>query len=179
MQLDFSAFEELFQLHYKALARASFRIVNDKDIAEDIVQDIFCKLWEKREEIHITTSLKSYLYQSTINHSLNNIRKVKRSDERENAFVSSHSSQEESNAESQMAVKEIQELVNEAVDLLPNACRKVFVLSRFEHLSYKEIASHLGISPKTVDNQMVKALKHLRTHLKVYIKILLLFFFLQ
>jgi RNA polymerase sigma-70 factor, ECF subfamily len=175
MQLDFSAFEDLFQLHYKSLARASCRIVGDEDVAEDIVQDIFCKFWEKKDEIQITTSLKSYLYQSTINHSLNHIKKLKRSDKREEFFVSSHSS-EENNAESQMALKEIQELVKTSIDLLPNACRTVFVLSRFQHLSYKEIASNLGISPKTVDNQMVKALKHLRKHLRVYIKILLIFF---
>ena len=174
MQLDFSSFEALFQQHYKSLARASFRIVGDKDVAEDVVQDMFCKLWEKKDEIQITTSIKSYLYQSTINYSLNHLKKNKRSEKREELFVSSHSS-EESNAESNMALKEIHELVKIAVDLLPQACRTVFVLSRFEHLSYKEIASNLGISPKTVDNQMVKALKHMRKHLSVYIKVFLLF----
>lgn len=177
MQLDFSAFKSLFQLHYKSLARASYRIISDKDVAEDIVQDIFCKLWEKKDEIQISTSLKSYLYQSTINHSLNHLKKLKRSGIREELFVSSNLS-EENNAESNIALKEINEIVKTAVDLLPQACRTIFVLSRFQHLSYKEIASNLGISPKTVDNQIVKALKHLRKHLKAYIKIFLIFFLL-
>lgn len=176
MLLDFSAFEALFKLHYKSLAQTAFRVVNDRDVAEDLVQDIFCKLWEKRSELQITTSVKAYLYQSTINHSLNYIKKAKRAETRELHFYSSRSS-EENTSDAPFAVKELNERVNIAVNSLPVACRNVFILSRFEHHSYKQIATALNISVKTVESQMVKALKHLRKCLGTVIE--LLFFFMM
>lgn len=172
MLLDFSAFEALFKLHYKSLAQTAFRIVNDKDVAEDLVQDIFCKLWEKRSELQINTSVKSYLYQSTINHSLNYLKKLKRAEIRDVHFYSSTSA-EENTSDRLFAVKEMSERVQIAVNLLPGACRNVFILSRFEHLSYKQIAATLNISVKTVENQMIKALKHLRKHLGCVIEFLI------
>ena len=161
MEMDLSAYEALFKMHYAPLARAAFRIVNDPDVAEDLVQDIFFKLWEKKDTLNITISLKSYLYQSTINHSLNYLKKVKRSDARESFFETSRS-EESNNSESYVALKETARQVDLAVNSLPDACRTVFILSRYEHLSYREIAQQLEISVKTVENHMVKALKHLR-----------------
>jgi len=161
LMLDISGFEALFQVNYRLLCATSYRIVQDKDIAEDIVQDVFFKLWEKREVLIINTSLKAYLFQSTINQSLNYIRKYKNALKRESAYgedTASHSNF----VEQAMALKEIGSRIDTAMNALPEACRTVFVLSRYEQLSYKQIAVKLDISVKTVENHMVKALKHLR-----------------
>ena len=177
MLLDFSAYEALFKLHYRSLAQTAFRIVNDRDVAEDLVQDIFCKLWEKRAELQITVSVKAYLYQSTINHSLNYIKKVRRAEIRETEYQSFRPGEDHA-ADTVYAVKELTGRVQLAVNTLPEACRNVFILSRFEHLSYKQIADALNISVKTVENQMVKALKHLRKRLGCFIEFLIFFMML-
>ena len=94
------------------------------------------------------------------------MKKVKRTDEREALFYSSICS-EQNNVESQLDLKETNLIVQQAVDMLPLACRTVFVLSRFEQMSHKEIAAQLDISAKTVENQIGKALKHLRKYLSL------------
>jgi RNA polymerase sigma-70 factor (ECF subfamily) len=139
-------------------------MVGDVDVAQDLVQDVFCKFWEKQPQLEIKISLKAYLYKSVFNHSLNYLKKVKRTDEREALFYSSAYT-EQNNVESQLDLKETNLLVQRAIDSLPSACRAVFVLSRFEQMSHKEIAVQLDISTKTVENQIGKALKHLRKYL--------------
>ena len=161
IMLVISGFEALFQVNYQPLCATSFRIIQDKDIAEDIVQDVFFKLWEKREVLTINTSLKAYLFQSTINQSLNYIRKYKNALKRESAYgedIASHSNF----VEMAMAQKDAGSKIDGAVNALPEASRTVFVLNRYEQLSYKQIAAKLDISVKTVENHMVKSLKHLR-----------------
>jgi len=169
--LDISGFEALFQVNYEPLARTAYRIVKDKDIAEDIVQDVFCRLWEKKDSLNITDSLKSYLFKSTINQSLNYLKKIKNAGVREELF-SFETAADVNSTEYTIALKETSGLVETAVGLLPDACRTIFVLSRYENLSYKEIALKLNISVKTVEAQMTKALKHLR---KCLLSILILF----
>lgn len=166
MGFDFSKFEELFHTNYKSLVQVSYRIVGDVDVAQDLVQDVFCKFWEKQANLEINSSHKAYLYKSVFNHSLNHLKKVKRTDEREALFCSSICS-EQNNVESQLDLKETNLIVQQAVDMLPSACRAVFVLSRFEQMSHKEIAAQLDISAKTVENQIGKALKHLRKYLSL------------
>ncbi|WP_207427771.1 RNA polymerase sigma-70 factor [Pedobacter sp. SYSU D00535] len=169
---DISSFEALFQVNYASLCATSYRIVQDRDIAEDIVQDVFVKLWEKKDEIKITTSLKAYLFQSTINQSLNYLKKYKNSLNRETAF-GRETGVDINSTEQIMALKEVSRRVDEVVEALPDACRTVFILSRYEQLSYKAIAEKLNISVKTVENHMTKALKYLRKHL-LFISLLIL-----
>ena len=168
---DLSGFEALFQLHYRALCATAFRIVQDKEIAEDIVQDVFYKLWVKRESLHINTSLKAYLIQSTINRSINYTKKYNNTLSRELHF-GMETSNDANTTEQALDFKETSGKVEAAIKALPPACRSVFVLSRYENLSYKEIARDLDISVKTVENQMSKALKHLRQRLLTTIIIL-------
>lgn len=161
LSFDISGFESLFQVNYQPLCAAAYRIVQDKDIAEDIVQDVFINVWEKREILDISISVKAYLFKSTINQSLNHIKKVSNINQRE-ARYSSEAGEDVNSTEQIIALKETRQRIDAAINALPDGCRTVFILSRYEHLSYKEIASELGISVKTVENQMVKALKHLR-----------------
>ncbi|WP_256014041.1 RNA polymerase sigma-70 factor [Desertivirga xinjiangensis] len=176
LMLDISGFEALFQVNYQSLCASSFRIVQDKDIAEDIVQDVFYRLWEKRDSLIITSSLKAYLFQSTINQSLNYIKKYKNALKREDLY-GSETMEDVNDVEQAMALKEVNQRVEAAVKALPEACRMVFILSRYDQLSYKEIASKLDISVKTVEGQMSKALKHLRSWLLTGLSLINLFFF--
>jgi RNA polymerase sigma-70 factor, ECF subfamily len=161
--------EALFKAYYTALCRTAFRVVNDRDTAEDLVQEVFMKVWNNRQALQINTSLKAYLHRSTVNTALNYLEKNKRQVNMEaedliRAAPASHQLEEH------LGLKEVETRVEEAIRSLPPACRTIFVLSRYEHMSYQEIADSLNLSIKTVENQMGKALKTMREYLKVYIR---------
>lgn len=159
--------ELLFKQYYSPLCRTVNRIVNDTDAAEDLVQDVFMKVWNNRQTLEINYSFKSYLYRSAINSALNYLEKNKKKTALEDSAYSMPAGTE---ADDQLHFEEVQQRVKEATEALPPACKTIFVLSRHENMSYKEIAEALQISPKTVENQMGKALKHFREYLNVYIK---------
>lgn len=174
---DERAFEQLFKTHYQSLCRRAYTLLNDMDEAEETVQQVFITVWEKRNEMQVQESIKSYLFKSVHNASLNRIKhnQVKM------RFV--HAEQIRYEAEPPVTeislANELQSRISEAIETLPEQCRMVFKLSRFEEMKYAEIAAHLGISIKTVENQMGKALKILRNLLKDYMVILLLFLHAQ
>lgn len=172
MELDVSAFEALFKVNYSSLCLTAIRIINDKAIAEDIVQDVFLQIWKKRDVLKIEGSLKAYLHKSVINQSLNYHTKQKSSLLREQIHY--HETNEAINTVEQKIFSRDTEIkINQIINSLPEGCRRIFILSRFEQMSYKQIAETLEISVKTVENQMSKALKILRENL--YIIILLTF----
>ncbi len=171
---DRAAFEALFRLHYRALCAFAMQYVKDSDQAEDLVQDLFFRLWMDREKLQITTSVKSYLFASVRNRSLSLLKTKGRvrslneeSDEREDEATRSEDEHAQRIAR-----------VQDAIDRLPEERRKVFKLSRYEGLKYHEIADRMGISVKTVENQMGKALKTLREELKDLVPLLPWLFFL-
>jgi RNA polymerase sigma-70 factor (ECF subfamily) len=164
--------ELLFKHYYSPLCRTVNRIVRDTDAAEDLVQDVFMKVWNNRQTLEINVSMKSYLYRSAINSALNYLEKNKRQSPLEEVSFSEPSA---NNTEEWMNAAEVQQRVHEATEALPPACKTIFILSRHENMSYKEIADTLQISPKTVENQMGKALKHFREYLNAYIKYLFSF----
>ena len=159
--LDISALEALFEVHYKSMVITAFRIVQDRDIAEDIVQNVFINAWRKRNNITIRTSLKFYLFRSAIGQSLSYIKKIKNV----NALEELKESGREINNFSDdfsFALPDTRKRTEDAIALLPPACRTVFVLSRYEQLSYKEIALKLNVSEHIVETQVSKALRYLR-----------------
>lgn len=157
------SFEEIFKLHYKGLCRIANKVLNDKAAAEDVVQDVFLKLWVKREDIPVIQSVKSYLYKSTINASLNYLSGRKRT-------TRLHDWELVRASEAQgIQSKELDSQVDQAINRLPPKCKTIFVLSRQEGMKYQQIADHLGISVKTVENQMGKALQILRERLKPFL----------
>ena len=172
---DEKAFEQLFKRLYEPLCRSASLLLNDHDEAEEMVQHVFISLWEKRREIKITSSVESYLYRAVRNASLNSIKheKVKRSFSEEQIILNSSNKP----ASYHSLQNELQGEILKAIESLPEQCRLVFKLSRFEDMKYAEIAAELGISIKTVENQMGKALKVLREKLKDYL--LLIIFFIQ
>lgn len=159
---DESKFEQLYKEYYKALYAYAFSMLRDEYLAEEVVQTVFMRLWEKRSMMDVHTSWKSYLYRAVYHEALN-VLKHKQVRER---YASQHVREEAvlSNDDSELRIRLFQ-----ALGELPEKCRAVFQLSRFEELKYHEIATQLGISIKTVEAHMGKALKTLRVRLAEFI----------
>ena len=171
-QGDEKAFEMIFKANYASLVGYALKILNDREEAEEMVQEVFVTVWEKRRELNIEVSLKSYLYRSVHNRSLNqkakaNVRRMYADQQSDN-----HNHTE---ANTLLHHNELQMQLSQALDKLPEQCRKVFELSRFEGLKYAEIATHMNIALKTVENQMGKALRILREELNDFLTVYLLF----
>lgn len=168
---DKTVLKELFQAYYTPVCNAIHRFIRDKNLVEDLAQEVFLRFWDKRQKINITSSVKAYLHRMAVNEALAHLRKNKRYHEEE--FTADISSGEEVGAEEQYLYTELEDNIKAAIDSLPPKCRAVFQLSRYEELTYKEIAERMEISVKTVENQMGKALKVLRQKLKSYLHIFL------
>ncbi len=151
---------KLFNDYYVDLCKKAFRIINNKVISEDIVQEVFFKLWMNKDKIIIKTSLKAYLHRMVFNESISYLRKNKEIF----SFLEDIEIEDidENNAEKLMENKDIKKNIDNAINKLPPACKTIFLLSRIDELSYKQIAEKLDLSVKTVENQMGKALKILR-----------------
>jgi RNA polymerase sigma-70 factor (ECF subfamily) len=157
-------FEEMYKAHYDALRNSAQHIIGDNDASHDIVQEVFLKLWHRREELNFILNQKAYLFKSVINASITYLEKNKK-------IVPFLEMEIESprNADSKMLLKELEVKVQLALNNLPPKCKAVFVLSRFEELKNKEIAELLGLSLKTVENQMGIAIKKMREELHPYL----------
>jgi RNA polymerase sigma-70 factor, ECF subfamily len=169
---DRKVFETIFNTYYDPLVRYCMQRVYSQEDAEEIAQDIFIKLWVKRNELLITTSLQSYLYRTALNKVINykehhDVRKA----HREHVLATSS---DESQEAALFSTKEIQLLAAEAVSNMPKKRRQVYELSRRDGLTYAEIAGQMGIAVKTVEAHLTAALEQLRNHLKDYLSIIIL-----
>ncbi len=177
-QGDEQVFETIFRTYYERLCNYANTILNDMDEAEEMVQGAFLTVWEKHDTLEIHTSVKSYLYRAVHNSCLNRVKhyKVRKTygDSVKNQTELLHD-----DASQDLIGSELDAIVANAIDSLPDQCKLVFKLSRFENLTYAEIAEQLGISVKTVENHMVKALKVLREKLKDYLPVLIWLLFMR
>lgn len=170
-----SAFDALFRTHYAALCRYAMRINGgEKDEAEDVVQQVFIKIWEQRATLEIKWTPKAYFYKMVHNRCLNRIRDARN---RKQKLDLAGAQQPLFEPETPVADEELTKALQRALDKLPPQCRQIFELSRFEALKYREIADQLNLSVKTVEAQMGKALRLMRIHLADFWVWLLLFFF--
>lgn len=163
---DYHAFEVIFNRTYKALCSLSSRMVKCRESAEEIVDDVFCSFWANRKRILINTSFQSYLTTSVRNRSLDCLRKRKHEN---NGLALERAIDipcKQEIAVDKMVFHELNASVEAAINALPKQCRAIFLMSRDQGLMYKEIAELLNISIKTVDTQMGRALKHLRSALR-------------
>ncbi len=158
---DRDAFEQVFRTHYRPLCAFALQYVKDGDRAQDLVQDLFVRLWQERERLQVATSIKSYLFAAVRNRCLNALAATGRLHPLDEEMHDRP--QEDDRTETEHAERAAR--VQAAIEALPEERRKVFRLSRNEGLKYHEIAERLGISIKTVENQMGKALKTLREEL--------------
>lgn len=169
-----SAFEMLFKTYYQSLCKYAYSFLNDKDEAEEVVQAAFITVWDKRKAIEIQTSIKSYLYRMVRNSCLNVI-KHKKVKKQHAAYEMAGGEPSHESVSQSIISSELEQKIYEALKALPEQCRLVFQLSRFEELKYSEIANQMNISVKTVENQMGKALKIMRAQLKDYLPLFLIF----
>jgi RNA polymerase sigma-70 factor, ECF subfamily len=161
MELFAQKFELMYKAHYSLLRNTSENIVNDTDASHDIVQEVFLKLWHKKEDPAFILNQRAYLLRSVINASITHLTKNKRT-------VHLLDSKLEATENSDSAL-ELEQNIKIALDKLPAKCKAIFVLSRFEGIKNKEIAELMGISLKTVENQMGIALKKMRADLKPFL----------
>ena len=173
-KFDKPAFEQLFKSHFVHLCNFAQQYVSDMDSARDIVQKVFIRLWEQREQMDPNQSIRSYLFTSVKNRCLNHIRDQKKY--RSSVLDVDIQDIDIAFEEDQMAVEELQQKIDLALSKLPEKCRQVFEMSRFQHKKYQEIAEALDISKKTVEAHMSRALRSLREDLKdcMWVLILLL-----
>jgi RNA polymerase sigma-70 factor (family 1) len=166
---DQRAFATLFDRHWKKLYHTAFNIVEDRDAAEDIVQDCFISLWEKSSHKHID-NVGGYLFKSVKYACFMHLRSgaiSRKHLDHINRLAFDNSTEEN------FYVQELQEVLDSSIATLPEKCREIFYLSRFEFLPNKQIARQLQISPKTVENQITKALRILRLSVNKMISIAL------
>ncbi len=168
---DESAFDALFRSLYAPLCRYATGLTDgDADVAEDLVQHAFVKLWEQRATLQVQFSLRAYLYKMVHYRALNRLRSH-RTRERYQSEITRHPIDV-----FHLPDPDLGERLQKALDTLPPQCRQIFELSRFEELKYREIAEHLDLSIKTVETQMGKALRLMRQHLADFLALILLLF---
>jgi RNA polymerase sigma-70 factor (ECF subfamily) len=159
-QSDRVAFKCLFDSHFISLCRFADTFVKNHEDSEEIVLDVFTSIWEKREELIILTSWKSYLFQSVRNRALNFIR-----DNNRYIPTSDWSLFEKAEEDNALELNELEHFIEEAVCSLPDRCRDIFMKSRMENRTNKEIAEELNVSVKNVEAYITKALKLVKKYL--------------
>jgi RNA polymerase sigma-70 factor (ECF subfamily) len=170
---DEAAFELVFKKYYALLCNYGYTFLHDKAEAEEVVQSTFLAFWEKRHSLDVHTSVKAYLFSMVRNASLNVLKhkKVESRYAQDEIMTAQRSIEPLSQT---IHSNELDRKIAEAMEKLPEQCRMVFKLSRFEELKYAEIAVHLNISVKTVENQIGKALKIMREQLRDYLPLILM-----
>ncbi len=173
-QRDKTTFEQVFKTHFKRLHAYAFTILQDEVEAEEMVQQVFFKLWERSDSLSFNSPVAAYLYRAVHNESMNYIKHQKVRSTHQLQVAYRMKNEVEHPAKKVMA-GELEKKIHTAMNELPEQCRTIFQLSRFDELKYREIADKLGISVKTVENQMGKALKLMRTKLVDFLTYILLF----
>jgi RNA polymerase sigma-70 factor (ECF subfamily) len=164
---DGACFQTVFSDHYDRLCQYAFTLLRSMDEAEDVVQSIFVKWWEKRAEIQINQTVKAYLFRAVYNLCINQLEHQQVKQKHLNHATYEWSGEKQS---PEVFPLELEERITSAINQLPEQCRIIFKMSRYEELKYNEIASKLGISPNTVENQISKALRILRSQLDIFVQ---------
>ncbi|WP_438711986.1 RNA polymerase sigma-70 factor [Aquimarina muelleri] len=167
------AFKILFELYYSKLLYVAQNYVSNKEDAEEIVQDVFVKIWKKRKSI--SANINGYMFKVTKNSCLDYLRSQKTKLSSVNntlqleAFLNYKALADD--ISSSIIEKELEQKILRSINLLPEKCKEVFIKSRIDGLKNKEISGELDISVKTVENHMSKALKHMRLHLREFLSL--------
>jgi len=169
---DREALRVIFTRYHARLCRVSQRIVNDPDEAKDVVQDVFIKLWENSHRLHIEHSFEAYLRRAVVNTSLNHLERKSRQSPLDLAGGVVERGGE-NNADQHQAQGELSQHIDAAVKNLPARTRAVFVLIRYEQMSYKDVAGQMNISSKAVEKEMMRALSFLRAALREFLPVMI------
>ena len=172
-KLDEVSFEHLFREYFSPLCLFGMKYLKDMDTAKEIVHDVFVNVWSKRNELDLNKSLKTYLFSSVYNRSLNYIRDHKKFKGVEE-LRPEYYEQSSYDVSAELEGKELQDQIHKVINSLPERTKIIFLMNRFEGFKYKEIAEKLKISQKTVEAQISSALKILREKLSVYLELIVL-----
>ena len=171
---DESAFEQVFKTYYKNLHAYAMTMIKDEMDAEEMVQQVFYKLWDRADHLSFSGSIAAYLYRAVHNECLNYLKHLKVRSSHQ-LHVVHRMKNEADHGTGKVLTTELESKFKAALNELPEQCRTIFQMSRFEELKYREIADKLDISVKTVENQMGKALKILRLKLVEFLPTLIIF----
>ncbi len=160
-QGDIREFETLFRSSYASLVKYAGTLIKDKDTAEEIVQDLFFRLWQNKENLKIESSLNGYLFRSVHNKCLHHIEHMKVVEKHAREMINEPDQNDENPSEI-LEYGELQEKIARILERLPERCGQIFCMNRFDGMKYTEIAEKLSISVKTVEANMGKALKEFR-----------------
>ena len=163
-----AAFDDLFTGWYGKLQAYAFSVLQNEAQAEEVVQAVFCRIWEKRRQWEVKTSMKAYLYGSVYHRCIDGLRRDKNAQKYQRHMLQ-HSDGQVAPASGKAELKELEAKLQDALLQLPDQCRAIFQLSRFGGLKYREIADQLELSIKTVEANVSRALKHLRDQLTDYL----------
>jgi RNA polymerase sigma-70 factor, ECF subfamily len=160
---DDEAFREIFHAYYEGLCTYAFTLLRDMDDAEDVVQSMFIKIWEKRQTLNITHTIKSYLYKAVYHQCVNQFdHRAVRVKFQERVTIE----KKQGVQQPEVFPHELEERIVSVIKTLPKQCRTIFMMSRYQEMKYAEIAKELDISVNTIENQISKALKILRVHFR-------------
>lgn len=161
------AFRIIYDAHYKLMLGVGINITHDIDTAKEVVQEVFFQFWKNRESLKADISIRNYLKRAVINRSINQIKYNSK-------FISDealeHTEGSSQAPDQEMESNELKAVIEKAVNNLPEKARIIFILKRQEGMPLKEIAEKLDISPKTVENQITRAVKLLKAELDPYLK---------
>ena len=170
---NIKAFETLYKSYFTSLCLYSYGLIPDEGLVKEIVNDVFLKIWDKRRDIDIRYGIKPYLFRCVHNTCLDHMRLKKSLRQYQSTDISDKirdlADTDEEYIFQQISIKKLEEDVTMSIDQLPDRCREIFILSRYELLSYTEISERLNISVNTVKTQISRALDGLRISLKKYL----------
>ncbi|QZE14235.1 RNA polymerase sigma-70 factor [Halosquirtibacter laminarini] len=175
---DMESFKVLFSEFYPVLCLYCKRFIKDKETCEDIVQGVFTSIWEQRKYINITTSIRSYLLTSARNGCLNYLKRASRTEHFEQQILE-NSQLYANSSEDLISISELEQMLKDALEKLPESYRKVFEMSRIQKKKNKEIAQEIGVSEKTVERRKKFVTDHLKKNFKDYYSIILLLYIMK
>ena len=172
---DLRAFKELYLRYYIPLCIYAKQYTKTKELAEEVVQDLFLNIWEQKGQLRITVSLKAYLFTAIRNQCLNHLKHLQVVNGYNQYYTQLLNNAQDyytlsyESGDSILIANELEKSLMEAIDSLPEHCRKIFIKSRFDGLKHQDIADSLGITLYTVNKQISIALEKLRAALKIYL----------
>jgi RNA polymerase sigma-70 factor, ECF subfamily len=174
---DKNAFVHIYKVYYKQLVKYAFNLVRNLDIAEEMVQDVIFKLWERRATLNIPDHIKEYLFKAVFNNCINYIKKRKNDDLHLHEYSLAYQFVK-NDYHDFLVAKELEDNIKKAIESLPEKTCIAFKLNRFEGLTYAEIADKMNISVKGVEYHIINAIRKLSDDLKEYLPYILIFMFL-
>ncbi|MBS2212497.1 RNA polymerase sigma-70 factor [Carboxylicivirga mesophila] len=170
-----AGYEQLFNAHYSLMVAYAYNFLKEQEASEEVCQEVFFQLWINRDKTEIKTAISSYLYRAVRNRCINLIKHITIR-ETYKQYNSEQIEKSDNDFTDTLTVSELDQKIRSAIDQMPLQRKKIFIMSRYEEMTYKEIAEKMGLSKKTIENQMGKALQYLREELKDYLPLLLIFF---